>query len=462
MSRETFVFADLPDGRTAPAGELSFITNAGGALISTRFRYTQAWLEDPQRYELCPEIQLVDGWQQFTGARTIPGAIADTAPDAWGRNLLFSAERSAAKAEGRKAHTFTDADYVLGVDDRTRLGNLRFADTAEGPFLAAPRDGVPSLVALSDLVQAASRHEKSQETPADLRRLVAAGTSMGGARPKVGVSDASGHLALAKLPQRDDLWDVEAWEAVALTLARRAGIPTADFAHHRLDADRSALVTRRFDRDGALRFAYISANTLLQMRPGEVISYVELVETAGDVAADPRALRAGMFARIALTLMIGNVDDHMKNHGLVRAPGGWAWSPAFDINPFPEQFPTESTPITPTGPRTGRSVEELVEACASFELTDDEAVGIVARVELATRDWADVARKFGIEDPDEGSLASAFEHSNRRTARGWADLRRIDEAIRSEHTSEARASGWVRPHLRNGRPVTGYRREPRG
>ena len=181
---------------------------------------------------------------------------------------------------------------------------------------------------------------------------------------------------------------------------------------------------------------------------------MELVEAAGDVAADPRAVRTGMFTRVALTLMIGNVDDHMKNHGLVRAPGGWAWSPAFDVNPFPEQFPVESTPIARGGPRTGRSVDELVEAAASFGLADDEAVEIVARVELATRDWADVARSFGIEEPDEGSLATAFEHANRRAARAWADHRRIDEG--------SARPGWVRPHLRNGRPVAGYRRQPRG
>ena len=462
MSRDVFLFVDLPTGRTVQAGEVRFETNSGGALISTQVRHTEAWLTDPHRYELCPEIALVEGWQRFTGVRIIPGAIADTAPDKWGRNLLFRAERAAAKAERRPARAFTDADYVLGVDDRTRLGNLRFADSPDGPFLGKPRDGVPQLVELPDLVKAASRLERSQETRNDLDRLVAAGTSMGGARPKVGVIDAGGELALAKLPERDDLWDVEAWEAVALTLARRSGIPTPEFLHRRLDADRSLLVLRRFDRERPRRCGFISADTLLEKRPDEVISYVELVEAAGDKAADPRGLREGLFRRVALTLLVGNVDDHMKNHGLIREFAGWAWSPVFDVNPFPGTMPVESTPITPGGPRTDRSIAELVEASAAFGLTDDQAVAIVADVEAATRDWIATAERYGIEDPAGGVLVTAFEHENRRIARGWADQLRLDASIRDGLPHRDESTGWVRPHLRNGRPVAAYRRRPRG
>lgn len=461
MSRDVLLFVDLPTGHTVQAAELRFQTNAGGALISTQVRLTEAWLTHPQRYELCPEIALVDGWQRFTGVRSIPGAIDDTAPDRWGRNLMFNAERTAASAEGRRVRTFTEADYVLGVDDRTRLGNLRFSDAPGGPFLSEPRGGVPQMVDLRLLVEAAGRLEAARATPSDLDRLVAAGTSMGGARPKVGVVDAGGELALAKLPQRDDDWDVEAWEAVALRLARSCGIPSPDFTHHRLDADRSVLVSRRFDRAGPRRYGYISADTLLEKRPDEVVSYVELVETAGDKAADPLSLREGLFRRIAFTLLIGNVDDHMKNHGLIRDINGWAWSPVFDVNPWPEQRPVESTPITPGGARTGRSVDELVEAAPSFGLTSDQAVAIVADVEAGSRDWAAVAESFGIEDPAGGVLATAFENDNRRTARSWADRLRIDAAIRDGLANPHDSQGWVRPHLRNGRPVAAYRRRPR-
>ncbi len=146
----------------------------------------------------------------------------------------------------------------------------------------------------------------------------------------------------------------------------------------------------------------------------------------------------------------------------MRRPAGWAWSPRFDVNSWPNLQPVESTPITPGGPRTGRSVDELVEASESFGLTEGEAVAIVAQVELHTRDWVDVADHYGIEAPAEGRLESAFEHENRSTARRWADRLRTDVATKATSTNERQSGGWVRPHLRNGRPVAGYHRDRRG
>ena len=189
---------------------------------------------------------------------------------------------------------------------------------------------------------------------------------------------------------------------------------------HRLDPDRSALVTRRFDRDGPLRLAYISADTLLQKRPGEVISYVELVEAAGDVAADPRAVRTGMFTRVALTLMIGNVDDHMKNHGLVRAPGGWAWSPAFDVNPFPEQFPVESTPIAGIWRRTGT---ERLRCAASTGVDDAAGEGEIEGTELDALATG-TATCVGGRPVDGAEHAPTARPTNRSTTSSGARWRR--------------------------------------
>ena len=59
----------------------------------------------------------------------------------------------------------------------------------------------------------------------DLRLLLAPGSSLGGARPKASVRDRDGHLAIAKFPNKGDEVNTVLWEAVALTLAEKAGIP---------------------------------------------------------------------------------------------------------------------------------------------------------------------------------------------------------------------------------------------
>ncbi|MCL2092538.1 MAG: HipA domain-containing protein [Micrococcales bacterium] len=419
MSVTVAVHVDLPDGRTVEAGRLDAETNTGGALVSTLFCYADAWLSDPAGYALCPELPLGRTPVRLTGYRVLPGAVADTGPDRWGRKLLFAAERAAAVREHRHLPTFTDIDFVLGVDDRTRVGNLRFTAPGGGPFLAPPRDDVPSLVDLPRLVDAAARQQAEVPTDADLRLLVAAGTSMGGARPKVGTRLDDGTLALVKLPERDDRWDVEAWEATTLDLARRSGLRVPRFTHRRLTVDTSALVVERFDRDGQVRVGFMSAATLLAVVPGEVVSYVELAEALGDLTDDPVTERGELFDRVAFTLLVNNVDDHLKNHALLRSRTGWRLSPVFDVNPFPAHFPVESTPVTPTGPRTGRSLTELVDVSGVFGLGSDAAVARIVRIEQATRGWLPVAESFGIEDPAD-SLATAFVHDNRRLAQQWA------------------------------------------
>jgi serine/threonine-protein kinase HipA len=57
--------------------------------------------------------------------------------------------------------------------------------------------------------------------------LLRGGSSLDGARPKANVLDDDGRIAIAKFPSpANDDWDVMRWEAVALALARTAGITT--------------------------------------------------------------------------------------------------------------------------------------------------------------------------------------------------------------------------------------------
>lgn len=75
---------------------------------------------------------------------------------------------------------------------------------------------------------------------ADIKDLLAAGSSLGGARPKASVRDEAGCLCIAKFPKvdEDSVDDVGAWEYVALQLMSRCGIERALFSP---DAHRWAL-----------------------------------------------------------------------------------------------------------------------------------------------------------------------------------------------------------------------------
>ncbi|MFE7508816.1 type II toxin-antitoxin system HipA family toxin [Promicromonospora sp. NPDC057488] len=390
--------------------------NRGGALVGCTFRYDAAYLRDQRAYALCPELPLTPGNIPSGSDRPLFGVLADCQPDQWGRTLLFNAERRAARAEGRGFMTLTEVDFLLGVQDETRLGALRFSLDEGKTFMGPPRAEVPDLVDLPSLTDAADAVAQHRETDHDVRLLVAAGTSMGGARPKVTVKDADGDLWMAKLPESGDRWDVQAWEYLTLRLASDAGIEVPVARLHRIGPSRSILLTRRFDRrpDGG-RIGFLSADSLTQKAFFEVIDYRTLAETLADHSGRPATDGHDLFRRVAFTLLVRNVDDHMKNHGFLRRADGWSLSPLFDVNPNPFAV-VESTPLRPGGTRIDRDVRVLLATADSYGLRQDDARRVLGEVAAATSGWSQIARDMSLPPEEIALMAEAFENPNRDEA----------------------------------------------
>ena len=132
-----------------------------------------------------------------------------------------------ANEDGR---TLSELDYLLGVNDRTRQGALRFSESEGGEYLAVgDKSVIPPLVKLPELLSATEKFLADNASAAELKLLLAPGSSLGGARPKASVLDKNGDLSIVKFPRKDDDIDVVRWEAVALTLARAAGINVPNF-----------------------------------------------------------------------------------------------------------------------------------------------------------------------------------------------------------------------------------------
>src|SRR5690606_25757601 len=173
------------------------------------------------------------------------------------------AERRRAEKAGETPRTLREIDYLLMVNDEARQGALRFAGDHDGPFLAADDAiPIPPLIELPRLLSAAEHVVGDSESDEDLRLLLAPGSSLGGARPKASVRDRDGHLAIAKFPHKDDDFNAVLWEAVALTLAERAGIPVAPWRVESI-AGKATLLVRRFDREGGVRIPFLSAMSML-------------------------------------------------------------------------------------------------------------------------------------------------------------------------------------------------------
>src|SRR6185437_9166442 len=94
------------------------------------------------------------------------------------------------------------------------------------------------------------------------RLLIAPGSSLGGARPKASVIEKDGQLAIAKFPRRDDEINTVGWEAVALALAKKAGI-AVPAARVETVGKKPVLLLRRFDREGMRRIPFLSSMSML-------------------------------------------------------------------------------------------------------------------------------------------------------------------------------------------------------
>ena len=389
------------------SGETHFVgrlyTAERSAAVS--FEYAAEWLGGPAPFSIDPTSLPLQPGPHHSSA--LFGAMQDCGPDRWGRLLIERAVRK--HILDRKA--YQDLDYVLALDDATRIGALRFRATAGGPFLATHEGKIPPLVQLAALLNAADAVHGESETAKDLRYLLGQGSPLGGARPKSAIALTDGQLAIAKFPKPDDTRDIAAGEILALTLARRAGIHVAE--HQLVDVKgRGASVITRFDRDGARRIPFLSGNSLLALPQEELGAYTLLADGIRQFGYDTAADLRELWRRLVFSLLASNYDDHLRNHGfLMREPGRWALSPAYDLNPVPE-IDRRHTPKTAiTEYQEEPSIAAALEAAPRFGLKSVEAKTILREVFAAVADWRKTGKQLRLKASTLDAYRTAFEHS---------------------------------------------------
>lgn len=370
------------------------------------FEYAAEWLARKDAFAVDPtSLPLRPGPHH---SEILFGAFQDCGPDRWGRLLIERAVRK----QVLERRPYQDIDYVLALDDASRIGALRFRQAAGEPFLAATGGRIPPVVKLGALMHAADAVHGETETAADLRHLLGQGSPLGGARPKSAVLLADGRLGIAKFPKPDDVRDIAAGEVLALTLAGKAGIHVAE---HRLvtASHRNVSIITRFDRDEAgRRIPMISAHSLLGLAAGDAGAYTLLADGirqhGDDTAGDLREL----WRRLIFSLLICNYDDHLRNHAfLMRNPGRWSLSPAYDLNPVPEieRARAPQTPVSEDGDEP--TLEAALRAAPRFGLRAAEARTILSEVTSAVETWRETGRRLHLKAAVLERYSTAFEHS---------------------------------------------------
>ena len=397
-----YVYADF-DWLAEPmlVGELGYESLRGSD--SYAFKFDNNWLRQFGSLFLSADINNYPGQQYTQPGRDIFGCFSDALPDRWGRLLLNRREQILATEERRPIRRLSSFDYLIGIDDFSRMGGFRFKTIPDGDFINCDSHlRIPPLADLRSLVAASMEIEKSEEQnrlPEKkwIQQLVHPGSSLGGARPKAGVRGTDGCLYVAKFPSRNDDYDVSLWEHLSHLLAKKAGVNAAETSVISTGEKYHALLSKRFDRtaDGR-RIHFASAMTLLGLTDGSDAQtgngYLDIVDFILQSCCDVENNLRQLYRRVAFNIAIGNTDDHFRNHGFLFTPKGWILSPAYDLNPTSNEY--QSLLINSSTNKSDLNL--LLGSSEEYMIGKDEATKIIGEVTNAIKGWRRMAASLGI------------------------------------------------------------------
>ena len=334
------------------------------------------------------------------------GGIRDAAPDGWGQYLMY-------KAMGDRLPS--EIDLILASGEH-RVGALAFGPTSAQPERITPWGGGPAPgeeFTLAELAEAAERAQHVDELDENLRALLAAGSSLGGARPKAATKIGE-QPWIAKFQKRGDSFPECRVELATMRLASECGldVPPLDF---RCVLDRDIYLIERFDRiphgNWLERRPFASGLTMLGAHESEVssFSYADLAGAIRQFGTEVRQDLHELFRRMLLNILVTNDDDHLRNHGFLFDGEGWRLSPLYDVVPKP-QLGLERRLVLGVGPE-GRNatIENALAGAAVFDLGPDDAKAIAEDMSrtVATR-WEHLFTEAGISAADRKRFATCF------------------------------------------------------
>jgi serine/threonine-protein kinase HipA len=358
------------------------------------FTYARSYRERSNAVPLYePELPLAPGTLRPAGGLTVAGCLRDSGPDSCGQRVILA--RHAGHLTGASDVSELSLLTYLLESGSDRIGGLDFQVSATE---YVPR--ATSSATLEQLMAAAADIEAGRMLPLPLAEALTRGTSIGGARPKVLLTDADRSL-IAKFASATDIRPVVKAEGVAMELARRAGLNVAPTRVIQV-AGKDVLLVERFDRPGGgQRRHLVSALTILgldEFTGARYGSYALLADHIRRSFTRPAATLRELFSRIVFNILVGNTDDHPRNHAaFVNSDRSLTLTPAYDICPQPRSVPqaNQAMAIGRNGERSSQLATCLA-ACEVYLLDTSQAQSIIdtqiSVIETQWRDAADAAR----------------------------------------------------------------------
>jgi serine/threonine-protein kinase HipA len=391
-ARRVFVWTWLP-GESTPV-VAGVVDRVGADRLD--FTYARSYLDNDKAISLyAPELPLRRGAQEPMDGLTVAACLRDATPDSWGERVIGNRLGS--------GDTELSVETYMLESGSNRLGAIDFQ---ESPEEYSPRVDTASLDELYDAAEKVLAGEPLNPAIGD---ALMNGTAIGGAHPKVLISEGSGVEHLAKLSVSGDVHPWIRAEAVAIELARLCGIAVPN-AHVIKSMGRDVLLIERFDRlPGGRRSHVVSGLTMLgfdALLGARYGSYPEMLDVLREWGRAPQDIGRRLFERIVFNIAIGNNDDHARNHAALWDGTSLELTPAFDLTPQPRSTDTsaQAMAIGRDGSRASQ-FSVCVAAAADYGLSRPEAKLIVARIVSEIEDhWSETADAVGLRAADRDLL----------------------------------------------------------
>jgi len=397
--KSLYVWIWLP-GESEPVVAGQVIRNEDTGII--HFGYGRSYREHTGTFPIfTPDLPLQEGLIDPPNDHVLAPSLRDALPDRWGRRVIVN-ELLGHRRDEIFEDAFGEMTFMIhsGSD---RIGALDFQ---ESPHTFVPR--VSAEATLEELQNFSDLIEAGEEVPKALDRIILHGSSIGGARPKALITDQDAvhpRKLIAKFSAANDVFAMVKGEFATMRLAHLSGL---DVAHVEIQKvlDRDVLLVERFDRqpvDGDAnwnRRLVVSALTWMQENElaARHIAYTELAEIIRARFRHPAKDLRELFARMSFNILVGNTDDHARNHA-----GFWDGkmldlTPAYDIAPQKRGTTEADQALNIVPGRTAARLSNVLSAASAFHLSEADARMIIeGQVDAIRNNWIDVCTQAGMQ-----------------------------------------------------------------
>ena len=397
-TNEAFVWVWLP-GADEPvvAGRL---VRDGEVYV---FNYGRSYLERVEAVSLYDaELPVRAGSILPQPPLTIANCLRDAAPDSWGRRVIVN----------RLTGLIGDQAAAVELDELTFLLESGSDRIGALDFQASASEYVPRLsetASLDELLASAERVEHGVPLTPALALALQHGTAVGGARPKA-LINSNNRAYIAKFSSSTDTYNVVKAEFIAMRLARAIGLNVASVELAQA-MQKSVLLVERFDRlpsgDGWKRRGLLSALTLLGLHELSAAhaSYADLAELIRQRFSAPKETLVELFGRLTWNILVGNTDDHARNHAAFWGGSTLSLAPAYDVCPQTRTGYEASQGMLIHHTVRRSQLAHCVESANHYLLHRDDALALIGvQIRTLREQWDAVCREADLPTVDKSLL----------------------------------------------------------